>query len=78
MYTKHATIDMKRASFTDFVYQGYQKNAADFIKALRREIIRYNRELISKRIMDKSFMFNWLIFAPDKDMKVINMLDREE
>lgn len=77
MYTNHATIDIKKASFTDFKYQGYQKNVANFIRELRKEIIKYNKELISKRIMDKTFMFNWLIFVPDKDMKVINMLEQD-
>lgn len=73
MYKGHATIDVKKAAFTDLKYQGYQENMASFIKNLRREVTSYNEELISKRIMKKNWFFGWLVIAPDKDMKVLNM-----
>ena len=75
MYKGHATIDIKKAAFTDFKYQGYQKNMAGFVKNLRYEVTKYNEELISKRVMKKNWFFNWIIVAPDDDMKVLNMLD---
>ena len=78
MYADRASIDVKRVAFVDFKYKGYQDNMAKFIRSLRREIVSYNKKLISKRVMDKSFMFNWLIIAPDKDMKIINMIEEEE
>ena len=75
MYKGHATIDVKKAALTDLKYQGYQENMASFIKNLRREVTNYNKELISKRVMKKSWFFSWIIVAPDEDMKVINMSD---
>ena len=78
MYKDAAALDIKKAAFTDFVYKDYQNNVAYMIRDLRNKVIRYNKELISKRIMDKSFMFNWLIIAPDKDMKIIRMVEKEQ
>jgi gas vesicle protein len=75
MYKGHATIDVKKAALTDLKYQGYQENMASFIKNLRREVTKYNEVLISKRIMKKNWFFNWIIIAPDDDMKILNMSD---
>lgn len=75
MYGNRAHIDVEKAALVDFRYKGYQNNMAGFIKSLRREIVKYNKELISKRVMAKNFMFSWLIIAPDKDMKIINMVE---
>ena len=77
MYADHARIDTERA-FTDFKYQGYQENIADFIKSLRRKVTRYNETIISKRVMKKNFFFNWLITEPDDDMKILSLAKREE
>ncbi len=76
MYEDAAALDIEKAAFTDFVYKDYQDNVAGMILDLRYEIVKYNKKLISKHIMDKSFMFNWLIIAPDKDMKIIRMVER--
>ncbi len=76
MYEDAAALDIKKAAFTDFVYQGYQDNVAGMIMDLRNKVIKYNKRLISKRIMNESFMFNWLIIAPDKDMKIIRLVER--
>lgn len=75
MYKDSASIDVEKAALTDLKYQGYQENIAEFIKDLRRQVTRYNEELISKRIMDKNFMFNWVIIAPDKDMKILRLIE---
>lgn len=75
MYADYATLDMEKAAFTDFKYQGYQENIAAVITDMRREIISYNRMLIQKRIMDKNPVFSWLIIAPDEDMKIINIVE---
>jgi len=75
MYKTHAVIDVKKAAFTDLKYQGYQANMANFIKDLRRQTTKYNEKLISKRIMKKNWFFNWIIVAPDDDMKIISLLD---
>jgi len=79
MYHDYAEIDVEGASrivFNDLKYEGYQGNMADFIKKLRREVVDYNEELISKRLMDKTWFWNWLIIAPDDDMKVIKMTSK--
>jgi hypothetical protein len=78
MYADHATIDIERAAFTDFKYQGYQEHIAGFVKALRNKIVLYNRTFISKRILDRNIMFNWLIIAPDDDMVPISMLEKSD
>ena len=75
MYADYATLDVEKATFTDLKYQGYQENIAKVIADLRREIVCYNKVLIQKRIMDKNPVFSWLIIAPDKDMKIINIVE---
>ena len=75
MYTDYASLDMEKATFTDFKYQGYQENVAGVIIDLRKEIVKYNKVLIKKRLMDKNPFFSWLIIAPDKDMKIINIVE---
>ena len=75
MYADYASLDMEKATFTDFKYQGYQENISKVIVDLRREIVYYNKVLIKKRIMDKNPVFSWLIIAPDKDMKIINIVE---
>ena len=76
MYEKAAVINTSKA-FTDFKYQGYQANVADFIKSLRREVVRYNKTIISKRIMKKNFFFNWVIIPPDDDMRILRLSNAE-
>jgi len=73
MYEDKAVIDIESAAFTDLKYQGYQDNVSGLILSLRRSIIKYNKKLISKRIMKKNLFFNWLIVAPDDDMKILKM-----
>jgi len=73
VYKDHAQIDVKKAALTDFKYEGYQENVANFVRDLRREVVYYNEELISKRIMNKNWFFAALIVAPDEDMKVLNL-----
>jgi hypothetical protein len=73
VYKDHVQIDVPKASLTDFKYEGYQNNIADFVRDLRRNVVRYNEKLISKRILDKNWFFGALIIAPDDDMKVINL-----
>lgn len=73
MYEDKAVIDIGSAAWTDFKYKGYQENVAGFIKDLRGEIVAYNTMIISKRVMDANPLFNWLVIAPDDDMKIIKM-----
>lgn len=73
VYEDRAQIDVKKAALTDFKYSGYQENVADFVSDLRREVVSYNKMLISKRILDKNWFFGALIIAPDEDMKVLNL-----
>jgi type IV secretory pathway TraG/TraD family ATPase VirD4 len=78
MYEDAAALDIKKAALTDFVYQGYQENVSGMILDLRRAVAEYNTKLVAKRIMDENFMFSWLIIAPDKDMKILRLVEREE
>lgn len=73
MYSDYAEVDLKSAAWTDLKYQGYQENIAAFIDRLRRKIVGYNREIISKRVMAKNPFFSWLIVEPDEDMLIIKM-----
>jgi hypothetical protein len=75
IYVDHAQINVPKASLTDFKYEGYQGNVADFVRSLRKEVVWYNKELISKRVMKKNWFFSWLVVAPDDDMKVINLVE---
>lgn len=73
MYEDKAVIDIEAAAWTDFKYQGYQANIADFIVTLRDKITNYNEAIIQKRVMDANPLLNWLVIAPDDDMKIIKM-----
>jgi len=75
MYVNSAVINVEDAAMTDFKYQGYQGNVAEFIKDLRVKVVEYNETLIGKRIMKSNFMFSWLIVAPDDDMKILRLSD---
>ena len=76
MYKNYAEIDLQSAAWTDLKYQGYQENIAVFIRELRNKIVKYNSNIISKRVMKVNPLFNWFIVAPDDDMLVIKMIDR--
>jgi len=75
MYEDMAVLDVKDAALTDFKYKGYQDNIASFVRDLRRQVVEYNEFLIEKRTMKKNLFLNWLIVAPDDDMKLINLKD---
>jgi hypothetical protein len=75
MYEDRADLNIEKAAFTDFKYQGYQENIAGFVKDLRYEVVSYNKSFIKKKIYDDHWFFGLLIIGPDKDMKVINMLE---
>jgi hypothetical protein len=74
MYGDRAAIDINRATFTDFAYQGYQENVGSMIIDLRNQVTDYNRTIISKRAYKKNIFFRCLIVAPDDDMKIINLI----
>jgi len=64
---------MGKAAFTDLKYQGYQENIGKFINSLRNRVIKYNKAIVSKRVMGSNPFFSWLIIEPDDDMVVIKM-----
>ena len=72
MYKDKAIIDVDKVSFTDFKYEGYQKEISSFIKELRGKITTYNNMYVSKMILKKNFMFNIYIIAP-VNMKIMAM-----
>lgn len=79
MYEDYAVIDMGKTgeAFTDFKYQGYQKEIANMIINLKRRIVRYNRSFILKKVKNAHWFFNWYIVANDPDMKIIRMIEKE-
>ena len=76
VYGDKAIINVDRISFTDFKYEGYQKEMASLIRDLRRKVERYNTTYIKKKTMDNTLMFNWLIIAPDSGMKLLQMTQK--
>lgn len=76
MYQDKAILSIEQAALTDFKYQGYQSNISRFVRDLRDRVADYNSVVLEKRVMSKTLMFNWLIVAPDKDMKVIVLNDK--
>lgn len=78
LYNDKAVLNLSKtsmASMTDFKYEGYQNNMADFISSLRNSVIRYNETIITKRILHKNIFFKWIIVLPDQDMLPINIID---
>jgi len=75
MYTNYATLDIGKIALTDLKYQNYQNNTASLIVDLRKEVVSYNADLISKRTMKKNALMSWMIQAPDEDMKIINIVE---
>jgi len=73
MYSDKAVIDVEKAAFTDFKYQGYQENIAGFVTGLRYEVVRYNKALIGKRLYKKSPFFSIFVVGPDDDMKILSL-----
>lgn len=72
LYSDRAVLSTEGA-FTDYKYQDYQKNMAAFIADLRDAVTKYNKKFVEKKVMKKSWYFNWVIFAPDNDMKLIEL-----
>jgi|GEM_PF-3851052 len=75
LYTNYATLDIGKIALTDLKYHNYQNNTASLITDLRKEVISYNDLLISKRTMKKNVLMSWMIQPPDKDMKIINIVE---
>jgi hypothetical protein len=74
MYEKKAVLNVDRAAWVDFQYQGYQANIASFIIDLRKEVVRYNENLISKKLYKANRLFWPMIHMPDdSDMKIISL-----
>ena len=76
VYGDKAIINVNQISFTDFKYEGYQKEMASLIRDLRHKVERYNTTYIKKKTMDNNLMFNWLIVAPDSGMKLLQMTQK--
>ena len=76
---KAVTLDMEKAvkhAITDLRFQGYQEKMGDFVMDLRKQVTRYNKCVIKKRLMDKNFFYNWYIIPPDPDMMTIDIISK--
>lgn len=60
---------------TDLKYNNYQNKMAYMITDLRYEIVKYNENLISKKVLKASWFWNWCVFL-DEDLKTIQMVDQ--
>lgn len=78
MYKNEAQLDVKALSYTDFKYEGYQKEMATNIRTLTDGVVKYNKLIIEKRIMKKNLFFSWLIVSPDDDMVTISLIERKK
>jgi len=79
IYADKAIINVDKISFTDFKYEGYQKQMAQMIEALRYKVARYNSMYIKKKTIKKNLIFSWIIISPDSGMKLLQMMkDKKE
>lgn len=60
---------------TDLKYQNYQESIKELVQQLRGRIVSYNYVLVGKQELNNNIILNWLIIAPDKDMKILKMED---
>ncbi len=76
-YVKLASnFDKKTATeITDLKYQSYQNSLNTLIKDFRNYCTEYNKVVVGKKTLDNNIIFSWLIIAPDKDMKVVQVSD---
>lgn len=76
-YTKLASnFDNKTTTeITDLKYQSYQNSLKSLIESFRNYCTEYNKVVVGKRTLDNNIIFNWLIIAPDEDMKVVQVSD---
>ena len=82
IYSDRGILDFKKnemgnferiGDLTDLKYQNYQENVYHMIKDFRNEVVKYNRKLVGKRTMKANWFWNWLIIAPDSDMKIMRL-----
>lgn len=80
LYKDYMVVDIEktREAFTDFKYQGYQKQIAGMIITLQKRIVKYNKVFIKKKKMNNSWFFNCYIITNDPDMKAIRMIEKRE
>jgi len=74
LYKNTVVLDSDDA-LTDMKYNKNTDALREMINSLKYKIVNYNNILIGKRIMKENIFFNWLIVAPDKDMKPVKLLD---
>ena len=73
MYEDKAVLELDESSFTDFKYEGYQKQMGSMVKELRNKVTDYNELYIGKKKMSKNFWLGAYIVEPDEDMKLIRL-----
>ena len=73
LYKGHAVIDVESAALTDFKYGGYQENIGKMVIDLRGKVANYNEGIIKKRKMESNIILNWLVIAPDEDMRLLTL-----
>lgn len=77
MYEDKAVLNIKDVSYTDFKYEGYQKNMADMIRDIRTIVHQHNNILISKRAYKNNPFFGIYISMPESN-QLIHIIDPKE
>ena len=61
-------------ALTDFTGKEYTKEVSSKIDDFKKQVIRYNRNFIRKKVMGRNWFFKGLVIQPDDDMKIIRLI----
>jgi hypothetical protein len=75
IYNNCMTINYKMMQqvITDFTGQSYASEVAVKIEQFRNSVTKYNKSIVTKRVMSSNILFMGIIIPPDDDMKLIEL-----
>jgi len=74
LYVDKAKLDITDPKvLTDLKYNEYQNSLGRLIMDYRNAVNEYNKNLISRQILNNNIMLNWLIIGPDPDMTKMSL-----
>jgi len=74
LYVDKAKLDITDPKvLTDLKYNEYQNSLGRLIMDYRNAVNEYNKIFVSKQILKRNIMFNWLIIGPDPDMTKMSL-----
>ena len=74
-YTNRAAAIAGGGELTDMKYNNYQKQIGEMIIDLRKEIVTYNSDYVTKTEYKKSWFWSWVVFSPPPGAKALDMSD---